>query len=143
MSNVLVDIQSATVTSIREFNTYKGYGVDFYIKAQGTECTVYLQVVLFDREARNQFSFFNEGDTVRVAGILKDRPYLKKDGTPGHSLIIENPGVFHKIITSNNTPRSQPAVNSNVPTELMQTDPMTTGYNYSDSSDFDSEEPLY
>ena len=105
MGTVDVNINEAAVTAVHEFGSYKGWGIDFFIKVQSSDCTVYLQVVLYDEEARRKSSYIHEGDFVRVVGILKDKPYQKKDGTAGHSLLIERPIVFDKIVGRNSNPQ--------------------------------------
>ena len=101
MSEVNININSAAVTAIHEFKSFKGYGVDFYIEAQSSNGTVYFQVVLYDDTACNYCRYIHEGDYVRVTGDLKTKPYRKKDGTEGLSLIIERPVVFSKIAGCN------------------------------------------
>lgn len=100
MSEVNVNINSAAVTAIHEFNSFMGYGVDFYIEARSSIGTVYLQVVVYDNEARSYCRYIHEGDYVRVTGDLKTDKYKKKDGTEGISLIIERPVSFSKIVGS-------------------------------------------
>ena len=107
MATVDVSINEAVVTAVREFNSFKGYGVDVFIVVQSSDCTLYLQVVLYDNEARRNKPNIHEGDYVRVAGILKDKPYIKKDGTAGHSLLIERPVTFAKIDGRNSVQQLQ------------------------------------
>ena len=101
MSTVNVNINEAAVTAVKKFTTFKGVGADFYIEARSNDCTVYLQVVLYDTEATRALSSICEGDVVTVTGVLKDKPYNKRDGTAGHSLLIERPVVFMKLIRRN------------------------------------------
>lgn len=101
MSNVNINIKEAAVTAVNRFTTFKGIGADFYIEARSSNCTVYLQVVLYDTEATRALSSICIGDCVTVAGDLKDKPYPKKDGTEGHSLLVERPSLFRKIAGGN------------------------------------------
>ena len=39
-SNISLPINKATVTAVHEFNSFKGYGVDFFIEAQTSNGTV-------------------------------------------------------------------------------------------------------
>jgi len=103
MSNVNIYINEAAVTAIHEFNSFKGYGVDYFVEAQSCNGTVYLQVVAYDNEARSYCQYIHEGDYVRVTGDLKVKVYKKKDGTDGTALIIEKPIVFSKIISGNSS----------------------------------------
>lgn len=102
MSQVNVNIDKATVTAIHRFRSFRGEGIDFYVEAKSSNCTVYLQIVLYDGDARSALvNSIHEGDNVRVTGDLKVKSYLKLDGTPACSLIIERPVVFTKIVTGN------------------------------------------
>ncbi len=107
MATVDVNINEAAVTAVHEFKSYMGYGVDFYIETQSSDCTLYLQVVVYDEEARKKHSYIHEGDYIKVTGALKDKPYQKKDGTAGHSLLIEKPVIFDKIVGRNCEQQSQ------------------------------------
>ena len=101
MANVNINIIEATVTAVHEFRSVRGFGADFFIEAQSSDCTVYLQVVVYDNEARSYCQYIHEGDYVRVTGDLKVKVYKKKDGTEGTALIIERPVSFSKIVRSN------------------------------------------
>ena len=105
MSTVNVNINEAAVTAVKKFTTFKGVGADFYIEARSSKCTVYLQVVLYDAEATRALSSICEGDSVTVAGDLKDKPYHLKNGAEGHSLVVERPAVFMKLIRRNSEPQ--------------------------------------
>ena len=105
MANVNININEAAVTAVHEFRSVRGYGVDFYIEAQSSDCTVYLQVVTYDNEARSYCQYIHEGDYVRVTGDLKVKVYKKKDGTEGTALIIERPVSFSKLVRDNSKPQ--------------------------------------
>lgn len=107
MGTVDVNINEAAVTAVHEFRSFKGYGVDFFIEVRSSNCTVYLQVVLYDEDARRNRNFILEGDNVKVAGTLKVKTYRKKDGSEGHSLIIERPVLFAKTAGRNSEPQSK------------------------------------
>ena len=107
MSSVNININEAAVTAVREFNSFKGYGLDIFIEAQSSDCTLYLQVTLYDNEARRNSPYVRVGDHVKVAGTLKYKPYTKKDGTAGHSLLIERPVTFTKTGSGNSETLSQ------------------------------------
>ncbi len=116
MSQVNVTIEEAAVTAVHEFNSFKGYGADFYVEAQSSNSTVYLQVVVYDDEARSYCRYIHEGDYVRITGDLKTKPYRKKDGTEGLSLIIERPVVFSKIVSGNSKPQLQQQTEKSIET---------------------------
>ena len=101
MSEVNVNINEAAVTAVHEFNSFKGYGVDFFIEVHGSNGTVYLQVVVYDDTARRYSSYIHVGDHVSVIGDLKVKSYAKKDRTAGTALIIERPVTFFKIVSGN------------------------------------------
>ena len=124
MCEVYVNINEATVTAVNEFNSFKGYGVDFFIEVKGSNGTVYLQVVLYDNIARRNYGYIHAGDHVKVTGDLKVKPYEKKDGTAGTALIIERPISFSKIVSGYSEPQLQPD-------------------NTVINTDTDDEEPLY
>lgn len=107
MSKVNINVQEAVVTAINKFSSYKGFGADFFVGAQSCNGTVYLQVTLYDSEARRNCDYIHEGDKVRITGDMKVKPYIKKDGTAGCSLIVERPIVFSKIISGNCDQQSQ------------------------------------
>lgn len=75
------------------------------IEAQSSNGTVYLQVVVYDEEARNDCRVIHEGDTVKVTGVLSVKPYQKKDGTVGTAVTIERPTLFVKIASNNCHPQ--------------------------------------
>ena len=117
MSTVDININEAKVTAINEFTSRMGYGLDVFIEAKSSYCTVYLQVVIYDDEARKTHSSICEGDYVRVTGMLKEKTYTKKDGSAGYSLIIEKPVVFSKIVVSNGELQSPQATDNSKKTE--------------------------
>jgi len=97
MSQVNVNVNEAIVAAVKEFNTFKGYGVDFYVQAHSSSGTVILQVVLYDNEARSYCQNIHVGDTVSITGNLKVKIYRKADGAEGFSLVIEKPVSFTRI----------------------------------------------
>ena len=107
MENVKLYINEAAVTAVHEFNSYKGYGVDFFIAARSNYSTLYLQVVLYDNEARRYSNIIHKGDNIMVEGSLKVKPYSKSDDTAGYSLVIEKPVVFRKANSSTSDQQSQ------------------------------------
>ena len=111
MSEININIYKAVVTAIKEFNTCKGYGVDFYVEAKCSDCTVYLQIVFYDRAAQLYYKSVHEGDYVIVSGTLKVKPYIKKDGTTGCSLLIEKPTDFC-LMTVNKSEKQEQYNNS-------------------------------
>ena len=139
MSSVNVNIKEAAVTAVNKFTTNKGVGADFYIEARSSYCTVYLQVVLYDTEATRALSSICEGDTVTVTGVLKDKPYSKKDGTAGHSLLVERPTVFVKIACGNRGLQQSPENYDSkmIPTESCAVNAAAvSAYDSSDDDDF-------
>lgn len=114
MSQVEVNINEAKVTAVNAFKSRMGDGIDVYIEAKSSYCTIYLQVVLYDDEARKTNSSIREGDYVRAAGMLKEKTYTKKDGTVGYSLIIEKPTLFSKIVSENCSQQVPHQTSSNV-----------------------------
>ena len=120
MNNITININEAAVTAIHEFNSIKGYGVDFYIEAKSSNGTVYFQIVTYDNEARSYCRYIHEGDYVRVTGELKTKPYRKKDGTEGLSLLIERPVLFSKIASSNSKPQFQQQAEKSIETESSE-----------------------
>ena len=105
-SNISLPINKATVTAVHEFKSFKGYGVDFFIEAQTSNGTVYLQVVTYDDMARSYCQYIHAGDEVQITGALKVKTYQKKDGTAGTALVIERPVSFSKIVSSNSSTQS-------------------------------------
>ncbi len=105
MSKVNVSIDEAAVTRITEFHSHQGYGLDIFIEAKSSTCTVYLQVVLYDDRARDAFNRIHVGDSLKISGPLKVKNYVKSDGTDGWSLVLENPEPFHVIQNRNNKPQ--------------------------------------
>ena len=103
MSEVNVNIDKAEVTQIREFCSSKGYGIDIYVTAKSSDCTVYLQIVLYDERARKGYNIVHVGDILTVKGILKVKNYPKNDGTTGWSLTIENPEYLCQVQNSSNS----------------------------------------
>lgn len=101
MENVMVTIKDAAVTAVREFRSFKGYGVDFYIEAMSGNSPLYFQVVFYDDIARSYCRNIHEGDHVKVTGSFRDKIYRKNDGTDGHSLLMERPKVFAKTAGGN------------------------------------------
>ena len=126
MSLVNINIREATVTAVHEFTSYLGYGVDFFIEAQSSYGTVYLQVIIYDSSARNYCQYIHQGDSVRVTGDLKVKVYKKKDGTDGTALIIEKPEVFSKIVGSNSrTQLLQDTPNNKIQNSVQTTTAVT------------------
>lgn len=119
MSHVDVNIKEARVTALNAFKSSMGDGLDVFIEAKCSYCTVYLQVVLYDDEACRMRSSICEGDYVRVTGILKEKTYTKKDGTAGYALIIERPTVFAKKAGSDCSPQvmQKPSTDTTSPSE--------------------------
>ncbi len=98
LSLVDVNINEATVTAVHEFHSIKGYGVDFYVEARSNNGAVFLQIIVYDNEARNYCRYIHEGDHVKVTGNMTVKPYAKKDGTTGCSFVVERPIMFRKIV---------------------------------------------
>ncbi len=101
LSMVNIIINEAAVTAVNEFKSFKGYGVDFFVEASSSNGSVYFQIVVYDDAARSYSRYIHEGDHVKVTGFLKTKPYKKKNGCDGLSLIIERPNEFRKISGSN------------------------------------------
>lgn len=120
MSEVNVNINKAAVTAVHEFNSFKGYGVDFFIEVKSSNGTVYLQVVLYDDIACSFSGNIRVGDHVRVTGDLKVKPYEKKDGTAGTALIIERPVSFSKVVSGYSEPQLPPNTVINTDTGLEE-----------------------
>ena len=111
MSKVNVNIDEAIVTAVHKFRSSKGEGIDFYVEAKSSNCTVYLQIVLYDEEARSRMvNSIQKGDSVRVTGQLKLKSYQKSDATAGCSLVIERPEVFSIIAGRKNEQQFQHAI---------------------------------
>lgn len=98
MGYVNIDTRKATVTKIHPFRTAKGHGVDIYLEAKSDDCTVYLQVVVYDEQADTAMQILHVEDTVNVAGVLKFKKYAMKDGQFGYSMIIDKPTLFDKCV---------------------------------------------
>ena len=130
MSQVDININAAAVTAIHRFSSRKGEGADFFISAQSSNCTVYLQVTLYDDEARRNCNYIHEGDMVRVTGVLKMKTYIKADGTAGYSLVIERPISFSKIVGCNSNLQSlqQTYNNSAVPASAVTATAVSADY---------------
>lgn len=126
MSNINVSIIEAVVTAVHEFNCLKGYGVDYFVEVQSSNSTVYLQIVVYDNDARSYCQYIHEGDSINVTGDLKVKVYKKKDGTDGIALIIERPVSFSKIDHSKDKPQSlQDLYNSKTLNIVQATDAVT------------------
>lgn len=117
-SNIILPISKATVTAVHEFKSFKGYGVDFYIEAQTSNGTVYLQIVTYDDMARSYCQHIHAGDEVQITGALKVKTYQKKDGTAGTALIIERPTAFAKIASGNRMQLPQDTTGNETPKEM-------------------------
>lgn len=96
MGYVNIDTRKATVTKLHPFRTAKGHGVDIYLEAKSDDCTVYLQVVVYDEQADTAMQILHVEDSVNVAGVLKFKKYAMKDGQPGYSMIVDKPTLFDK-----------------------------------------------
>ena len=118
MSTVNIEIKEAIVTSVREFNTRKGPGLCCNIEASSHIGTVYLEVVLYDGDALRISGLIHEGDIVTVSGYLKDKPYTKRDGTSGNSILIERPTAFAKIASGNRMQLPQDTTGNETPKEM-------------------------
>ena len=107
LSFVNINIDEAAVTAVHEFQSNMGFGADFFVKARNSRDEEYFQVVVYDNEARSYCRYIHEGDHVRVTGILTTKPYKKKNGENGLSLILERPTAFRKIASGNSNQQLQ------------------------------------
>ncbi len=101
MQKANIHLPEAVVTVVCEFRSNLGYGARFNVEASSGTGSVFFEVVTYDNEARGYCKYIHEGDSVEVTGFLKAKPYRKKDGTTGISLVIERPESFRKVASSN------------------------------------------
>ena len=78
MGYVNIETRKATETKLHPFRTAQGHGVDIYLEAKSDDCTVYLQVVVYDEQADVAMQILHVEDSVNVAGILKFKKYTMK-----------------------------------------------------------------
>lgn len=105
MKKADIILEEAVVTAIRDFRSHLGFGVDFHVEASSGNGSIYFEVVTYDNEARSYCKYIHEGDCVRVTGVLKVKPYQKKDGTAAISLVIERPDSIRKVFCGNCNPQ--------------------------------------
>ncbi len=98
MGYVSIETRKATVTKLHPFWTAQGQGLDIYLEAKSNDCTVYLQVVVYDEQADIAMQILHVEDSVNVAGVLRFKKYTMEDGQPGYSMFINKPTLFDKCV---------------------------------------------
>ncbi len=142
MGYVNIDTRKATVTKLHPFRTAKGHGADIYLEAKSDDCTVYLQVVVYDEQADIAMQKLHVEDSVNVAGILKFKKYAMKDGQSGYSMIIEKPTLFDKCIFGGRIEQIVPFQTTSQPAQHGTTTVAAPSYAETAEQDDESELPF-
>ncbi len=120
MEQAYIHLPEAVVTLVCEFRSKLGYGVRFNVEASSGNGIIYFELVTYDNEARSYCKYIHEGDSVEATGTLKAKPYRKKDGTTGLSLVIERPESIKKVTSSNRNPQLPQDSADNITTNPFQ-----------------------